>query len=69
MLITNVEEFGKAIKNRRKELGFTQSYVSEFTGLSISFLSELENGKKTAEMGKAIQVANILGLDIEMKSR
>ena len=69
MLITSAEEFGKIIKNRRKELGYTQGYVSEFTGLSVSFLSELENGKKTAEIGKAIEVANILGLDIEMKSR
>ena len=69
MFITSAEEFGKAIKNRRKELGYTQSYVSEFTGLSVSFLSELENGKKTAEIGKAIEVANILGLDIEMKRR
>ena len=69
MRITSTEEFGKAIKNRRKELGYTQGYVSEFTGLSISFLSELENGKKTAEIGKAIEVANILGLDIEIKSR
>ena len=69
MLITNAEEFGKAIKNRRKELGYTQGYVSEFTGLSVSFLSELENGKNPAEIGKAIEVANILGLDIDMKSR
>lgn len=69
MPITSAEEFGKAIRNRRKELGYTQSYVSEFTGFSISFLSELENGKKTAEIGKAIAVANILGLDIEVKSR
>lgn len=69
MVITSAEEFGKAIKNRRKELGFTQGYVSEFSGFSVSFLSELENGKKTAEIGKAIEVANILGLDIVIKSR
>ena len=32
---------------RRKELGYTQSYISEFTGFSVSFLSDLENGKST----------------------
>lgn len=69
MIISSAEEFGKAIKNRRKELGFTQSYVSEFSGFSVSFLSELENGKRTAEIGKAIEIASMLGLDIEIKSR
>jgi len=29
----------------------------------------LENGKKTIEFGKALQLANLLGLDIEIKER
>ena len=69
MLISNPKEFGQMIRNRRKELGYTQTYISEFTGMSVSFLSELENGKVTAEIGKAIIVANLLGLDIEVKAR
>ena len=40
-----------------------------FTGFSISFISDLENGKSTAEIGKAIYLANVLGLDIDIKSR
>ena len=69
MIVNDSEQFGKAIKRRRKELGYTQNYVSEVTGLSASFISNLENGKVTTELGKAILLANILGLDIEIKVR
>lgn len=69
MKITSAETFGKALRQRRKELGYTQGYLSEFTGLSVSFLSELENGKKTIQLEKAIQVAMLLGLDLHMEVR
>ena len=69
MKIVSVEEFGKKISDRRKHLGYTQKYISDFTGLSVTFISDLENGKKTIELGKALILANMLGIDIEMKER
>ena len=69
MKISETIEFGKAIRTRRKELGYTQAYLSEFSGLSVSFISDVENGKKTIELGKSIYLANLLGLDIELISR
>ena len=69
MIINNSEEFGHFIQKRRKELGYTQSYVSEVTGLSASFISDLENGKATTELGKAIRLANILGIDVLTEKR
>ena len=57
------------IRKRRKQMGYTQKYISEFTGFSISFLSDLENGKKTIELDKALTVANLLGLDVELNER
>jgi transcriptional regulator with XRE-family HTH domain len=69
MVINSSSDFGQALKRRRKELGYTQRYISEFTGFSISFISDLENGKKTAELGKAIYLANMLGLDISVNAR
>ena len=64
MKITDAKSFGQAIRQRRKELHYTQAYIAEFTGFSISFISDLEIGKATAEIGKALYIANILGLDI-----
>lgn len=69
MIIRNAEDFGKALRERRKALGYTQAYLSEFTGFSASFISELENGKPSAELGKAIHLANLLGIDISFKAR
>ncbi len=69
MKITDAKSFGNALRKRRKELGYTQSYISEFTGFSVSFLSDLENGKSTAELGKALYLASILGLDLTMEAR
>ena len=69
MRISDSKDFGKTIKTRRKELGYTQSYLSEFTGFSVSFISDLENGKATAELGKALYLANLLGLNVELVER
>ena len=42
MKITSSAAFGKAIQKRRKDLKYTQEYISEVTGLSASFISNLE---------------------------
>ena len=69
MIINSAVDFGKSLRKRRKELGYTQRYISDFTGFSVSFISDLENGKSTAELGKAIYLANMLGLDIAVNAR
>ncbi|RKM56547.1 transcriptional regulator [Butyrivibrio sp. X503] len=69
MKISDTNAFGKAIRDRRKKLGYTQKYISDFTGISVSFLSDLENGKKTIELGKAMHIANLLGLDVVLNER
>lgn len=69
MKINDSQQFGNYIRQRRKELGYTQNYVAEVSELSASFISNLENGKETAEMGKAILLANLLGIDITMEKR
>ncbi len=69
MRITDSEELGNIIRNRRKELKYTQAFLSEYTGLSISFISDVERGKPTVEIGKVIQLTSILGLDINVDVR
>ena len=68
-MITDAKSFGEALRKRRKELGYTQTFLSEFSGFSVSFISDLENGKSTAELGKAIFLANLLGLDCTLTPR
>ena len=64
MKITDSKSLGQSIRERRKELGYTQKYLSEYTGLSITFISQLERGKPTAEIEKTIQPIHILGMDL-----
>ena len=68
-MITDAKEFGDALRQRRKDLGYTQVFLSEFSGFSVTFISDLENGKSTAELGKAIYLANLLGLDCSLTPR
>ena len=69
MKITSTMEFGRTIRNKRKKLGYTQAQLSEYTGFSTSFISDLENGKETAELGKALFLLQLLGLDPAINNR
>ncbi|MCR5743934.1 MAG: helix-turn-helix domain-containing protein [Lachnospiraceae bacterium] len=69
MKINNSDDFGAALRARRKQLNYTQGDVAEVSGFSTSFISELENGKVTCELGKALYLANLLGLDIILNER
>ena len=68
-MITDAKAFGQALRRRRQELGYTQAYVSACSGFSVSFISDLKNGKSTAKLGRAILLANILGLDCSLTPR
>ena len=69
MKITDSKSLGNAIRARRKELEYTQAYLAEFTGLSVTFISDVERGKPTAEIEKVIRLINILGMDITIEKR
>lgn len=69
MKITDAVSFGRALRQRRKDLHYTQAFLAEFSGLSVSFISDLENGKSTTELGKALFLSNLLGLDCSLDSR
>ena len=69
MTISDTAQFGEILKKRRKALHYTQNFLSELSGLSVSFISDVENGKTTVELGKVLLLANLLGFDVELKER
>ena len=69
MKINNTKMFGEALKEKRKKLGYTQKYICEVSGISASYISDQENGKATVELGKALYLANLLGIDVELNER
>ena len=62
--ISSAEELGRVIRLKRKEIGVRQEIAAGMAGVGTKFLSQLENGKETAELGKALQVLRKMGLDV-----
>ncbi|WP_418746709.1 helix-turn-helix domain-containing protein [Frisingicoccus sp.] len=69
MKIIDSKSLGQAIRERRKELNYTQAFLAEFTGLSVTFISDVERGKSTAEIGKIIELLHVLGMDVFVERR
>lgn len=62
----NSKELGQIVKKHRKSLELTQSEVALSCGLGIRFISDLENGKPTCQIEKALMVIQSLGLKIKI---
>lgn len=65
MAITSTQ-IGQVIKESRKQLGVTQKSLALTSGTGLRFISELENGKSTCEIGKVLTVLQTLGVRIEL---
>jgi len=57
-------EIGQIIALKRKDIGLKQEVAAGVSGVGTKFLSQLENGKETAELGKTLHVLNGLGLEL-----
>ena len=62
--ISTTDELGKIIRFKRKEIGVRQEVAAGMAGVGTKFLSQLENGKETAELGKTLQVLRKMGLEV-----
>ncbi len=67
--ITSGQEIGHIIRAARKAQGATQTEFAALCGVGVRFLSELENGKPTAELGKVLLVIQNLGLELSLQPR
>ena len=67
--ICTVAEIGALVRRRRMEDGVYQSEAAGLAGVGTRFLSELERGKETAEIGKVLRVMERLGLVVWVAPR
>ena len=63
------EELGRAIRAERRQQKLKQGELAALVGVGNRFLSDLENGKTTVELGRAMQVMSMLGLTIAVRPR
>lgn len=62
--ILDTKTLGKTIREARKKQGITQDDVAGLTGVGRRFISDLENGKETAQIGKVLLVLKNLGVAV-----
>ena len=56
---------GERIKKRRQELEWTQDQLALKAGISKSFLSDLENGKRSVGAENLLDIARALGVSLD----
>ncbi len=62
--IQTSKSFGAAVRRARKDRGLSQVELARRAGVGRPWLSELETGKRTAELGRALSVLSALDLAI-----
>lgn len=67
--IHDAKQLGELIRNRRRELGLTQTEVSEVANTNLRLVSELERGKPTARLENVMRVLAVLGIELEARIR
>ena len=59
-------EIGEIVRSTRKVTGLRQDELAGAAGVGLRFIVDLEAGKPTAQIGKALQVLQALGCAIEI---
>ena len=67
--ILSVDDIGQLVRAHRKSQSATQADFAALCGVGVRFISELENGKTTIELGKALHVLRSLGLEVYIQPR
>lgn len=67
--ISSSEEIGKLVRIYRKEQSVTQAELAALCAVGVRFISDLENGKQTVELGKVLHVLKCLGLEVAVTPR
>ncbi|HKT85026.1 MAG TPA: helix-turn-helix domain-containing protein [Novosphingobium sp.] len=65
-MIRTAQEFGAAVAKARKALGLTQRELALAINSGERFVVDLEAGKPTAQLDKALAAATAVGLRLEM---
>ncbi|WP_433300104.1 helix-turn-helix domain-containing protein [Actinoplanes sp. CA-030573] len=67
MRLSNVQELGRYLRDRRRAVGLSQGALADRATVSRRWLTDLEAGKATAEVGLVFKVISALGLYVEVR--
>ncbi len=64
--IEDARVLGEAIRQQRRRLKVTQKDLAMASGSGLRFIVDLEKGKPTCQLGKALEIVRVLGLKLEI---
>lgn len=64
--LTSVQDAGLAIRTMRKRAGIRIDDFALTAGVSKQFMTDLENGKPTVQMGRVLNLLQRLGLRVSV---
>lgn len=67
--ISSMGTLGEFVAARRKAKKLNQQDFADLAGVGRRFISEIEGGKETAQIGKILKVLNTLGIDLIVRDR
>ena len=60
-------QLGEVVRQQRKAQGLTQKELAGLCGVGARFLSELERGKESCEIGKTLLIVKMLGISLMLE--
>ncbi|MEY5013461.1 MAG: hypothetical protein RLY69_1176 [Verrucomicrobiota bacterium] len=67
MKLRDPQSLGQAIRQQRRRLKVTQKDLAMTSGTGLRFIIDLEKGKSTCQLGKAMDIVRALGLNLEIR--
>lgn len=68
MLARTVKDLGACVRERRKELGWSQSDLAAKVGVQRLWVIQFESGKATVQIGLVLRTLRVLDLELQIGS-
>ena len=69
MKVRSPAELGHLVRDFRMRKGLTQAHLAAEVGVSRKWIIDLEGGKRTADLSLVLRTLNVLGVELDAKSR
>lgn len=69
VIVASSTVLGRAIREQRRHLGLKQIDLAGLGGTGNRFIVDLENGKPTVQLQKALDILALLGLEVVVRPR
>jgi transcriptional regulator with XRE-family HTH domain len=56
------KQYGRAIRQRRNEMGWSQEYLAAQAGLHRTYVADVERGQRNISLENIVKLAKALGL-------